>query len=293
MKKLILAATLLVATMSLSAQDDDSKLENNKFYLSGVSGINISQSAFSNWSAGGVNSFAGNAYLNGALKRRSGNWLWVNNLALDYGLTKTKSDGTRKSSDKIDFSTQIGYSTDNKWFYTVMGSFKSQFYKGYDYPNKDTYISKFFAPAYVNVSAGMEYRAKQRYSVFFSPASGKFTFVSDKKLSDMGAFGVDPGDHFKAQLGSYLKARAEQPLMENVNAISSLELFTAYDKSFGNIDVNWDLMISMKINSVLSATINTTLVYDDDIKTYDDNSKPRGAKVQFKEVLGIGLAYNF
>ena len=58
-------------------------------------------------------------------------------------------------------------------------------------------------------------------------------------------------------------------------------------------DRNWDVLISMKINKVLAATINTTLKYDNDGKTVDDNGVKKGAKVQFKEVLGIGLAYNF
>ena len=38
-------------------------------------------------------------------------------------------------------------------------------------------------------------------------------------------------------------------------------------------------------NKVLSATINTTLKYDNDVKTFDDNGVKKGAKVQFKEVL--------
>lgn len=294
MKKIIFAATFLAVILSsVYAQDKKDVLENKKWYLSGVTGLNLSQTAQSNWSGGGENTLAGNAYLNGSLKRKSGDWLWVNNLALDYGLTKTKSQGIRKSNDKIDFSTQLGYSTNNKWFYTVMADFKSQFYKGYDYPDKEHYISKFFAPAYVNVSAGMEYRLKERYSIYLSPIAGKFTFVDDKYLSDKGAFGVDPGDRFKSEMGAYLKARAEQTLMENVKGISTLEMFTPYDSSFGNVDINWDVMISMKINQFLSATINTTLKYDNDIKTFDKQDKKKGAKVQFKEVIGIGVAYNF
>lgn len=59
------------------------------------------------------------------------------------------------------------------------------------------------------------------------------------------------------------------------------------------IDVNWDVLISMKINKFLSATLNTTLKYDNDVKTFEDNGEKRGAKVQFKEILGIGVAYNF
>ena len=57
--------------------------------------------------------------------------------------------------------------------------------------------------------------------------------------------------------------------------------------------VNWDVLISMKINKVLSATLNMTLKYDNDVKTFNDEGVERGPKVQFKEILGIGLAYNF
>ena len=46
-------------------------------------------------------------------------------------------------------------------------------------------------------------------------------------------------------------------------------------------------------NKVLSATLNMTLKYDNDVKTFNDEGVERGPKVQFKEILGIGLAYNF
>ncbi len=218
--------------------------------------------------------------------------MWSNALALDYGLTNTKSQGTQKVTDKIDFSTQLGYSTNDVWYYTAMGDFKSQFYKGYNYPDRTNYISKFMAPAYTNVSLGLEYRPKSFYTIYVSPIAGKLTFVQDDYLSNMGAFGVDPGDKFKGEFGAYAKARAEKTLMENVNAISTIDFFTAYNSSFGNVDINWDLMISMKINKFLTTTLNTSLKYDDDVKAIKDGVK-KGAKVQFKEMLGIGVAYNF
>lgn len=283
----------ITSSLCVYAQDNKDELKDKEWKLSGVTGLNISQTSMSNWSAGGENSLAGNAYLNGSLKHKNGNWLWINNLVLDYGLTKNKSQGMRKTTDKIDFSTQLGYAASKKWYYTVMADFKSQFYKGYDYPDKSQYISKFFAPAYVNVSGGIEYRPKDNYSFYLSPIAGKMTFVADDTLSNRGSFGVDKGDKFKAEFGAYFKARAEQTLMENVKAITTLDLFTAYDNSFGNVDINWDLMISMKVNKFLSATLNTTLMYDNDVKTFDDSGNKKGAKVQFKEVLGVGLAYNF
>lgn len=293
MKRIYIVMLFAALATITYAQTDDKGNQEGAWVLKGVTGLNMSQTAMANWSAGGENSIAGNAYLNASLTHKKGNWLWVTNMVLDYGLSKTKSQGMRKSSDKIGLSTQLGYSTDNVWFYTLMGDLNTQFAKGYDYPDKEHQISNFFAPAYSNIALGMEWRPKSNYSLLLSPVSTKMTFVTDDYLSDLGAFGVDPGDHFKIEGGAFVKARAELPVMENVNLITTADFFTPYSKDFGNIDVNWDVLISMKINKVLSATINTTLKYDNDVKTFDDNGVKKGAKVQFKEVLGIGLAYNF
>ena len=293
MKRIYIVMLFAALATITYAQTDDKGYQEGAWVLKGVTGLNMSQTAMANWSAGGENSIAGNAYLNASLTHKKGNWLWVTNMVLDYGLSKTKSQGMRKSSDKIGLSTQLGYSTDNVWFYTLMGDLNTQFAKGYDYPDKEHQISNFFAPAYSNIALGMEWRPKSNYSLLLSPVSTKMTFVTDDYLSDLGAFGVDPGDHFKIDGGPFVKPRAELPVMENVNLITTADFFTPYSKDFGNIDVNWDVLISMKINKVLSATINTTLKYDNDVKTFDDNGVKKGAKVQFKEVLGIGLAYNF
>lgn len=297
MKKLILAIMLITSTMSISAQDtalqtDSTKLSFWKY--NGLASLNFSQTSLTNWSAGGDNAVAANAIFNGNLKYRKGKWLWNSLLGLEYGLTKTKTGGNQKATDKIDFTTQLGYSTDNKWFYTLMADFKTQFAKGYNYPNKDEYISKFMAPAYSNVSAGIEFRPKDSfYTVYFSPAAGKFTFVNDDFLSDGGFFGVDPGDKFKAEFGTFLRGTLQKEIMENVKLMSDVNFFTAYDSSFGNVDVDWNVLINMKINKYLNANINTSLKYDDDVAAISEDGTKKGPKVQFKEIIGIGIGYNF
>lgn len=291
MKQLLILAISLFSMSQIFAQEADST---KVWKYTGSTGINMSQTSLSNWSSGGDNSFAGNAYFNGTLQHHKNRWLWLNTLILEYGVTSTKAQGMQKSTDKIDFSTQLGYSTDDKWYYTVMADFKSQFYKGYNYPNKEHYISKFMAPAYSNLSLGLEYRPKDSfYTVYFSPATGKFTFVNDTYLSDLGSFGVKPGDKFRAEFGAYLKGTLQKEIMENVKIISDASFFTAYNKSFGNIDVEWNVLVSMKINKYLNASINTTLKYDDDVKYIDTKGEKHGARVQFKEILGIGFGYNF
>jgi hypothetical protein len=49
----------------------------------------------------------------------------------------------------------------------------------------------------------------------------------------------------------------------------------------------------MKINKYLTTTIDMSLQYDEKVSTLDDNGTVRGAKVQFKEILGIGISYSF
>ena len=294
MKKLLLLCVMyLVAIAGFSQNETDSVKVEPKWKLSGVTGVNFSQTSLVNWSAGGSNAVAGNIYLNGDLVHKNGKWLWENHLATDYGLSRIQNEGLRKTADKFDFASKLGHQASEKWYYTGLFDFKTQFAKGYNYPNTDVYISDFLSPAFSTLSVGAEYKPCDKFSLYYSPLAAKFTIVMDDSLSTLGLFGVDPGKHLKAELGSYLKMGYKTQLMENVDLASVLSLFTAYNKSFGNIDVDWDVIVNMKINKYMNAMINTTLKYDDDIKYIDKNGVERGPRVQFKEILGIGLAYKF
>lgn len=286
-------ALLCISIIAFAQTPEDTVKIEPKWKLEGVTGINFSQTSLVNWAAGGENTIAGNAYLNGALIYNEGKWLWENNLALDYGLSKIQDQHVRKVSDKIDFASKIGYRMKPKLLGTMLFDFKTQFAKGYNYPNIDEHISTFMAPAYSTLSLGVEYRPNENFFVYYSPLAAKFTFVQDDFLSTKGMFGVAPGEKFKSELGSYLKTVYKTELMENVNLISKLDLFTAYNSSFGNIDVDWDVLINMKINKYLTAMLNTTLKYDDDVAYIDEKGEKSGPRVQFKEIFGVGIAYKF
>ena len=107
MKRIYIVMLFAALATITYAQTDDKGYQEGAWVLKGVTGLNMSQTAMANWSAGGENSIAGNAYLNASLTHKKGNWLWVTNMVLDYGLSKTKSQGMRKSSDKIGLSTQL------------------------------------------------------------------------------------------------------------------------------------------------------------------------------------------
>jgi hypothetical protein len=149
------------------------------------------------------------------------------------------------------------------------------------------------SPGYLVGGLGITYAPAKWFSLFVSPAAGRFTFVLDKKLSDSGAFGVDRGKKMHAAFGPYVRADMNKDLSKTINLSTTVEFFTDYIETFGNIDVNWSLLLTMKVNKWLAASIATQLIYDDDIKIKTAPTGEPGPRTQFKELLGIGLTYKF
>ena len=79
---------------------------------------------------------------------------------------------------------------------------------------------------------------------------------------------------------------------------TKLGLLSNYLHNPQNIDVNWEVLLNMKLTKFLSAVISTNLIYDDDIKIgIDDDGDGiidrEGPRTQFKKVIGVGLSYQF
>lgn len=286
-------ASLCAVCSHMDAQESTANKDTCYWKYSGIGGINLSQSALVNWSKGGENSASTNFYFNGSMAYTKKHWAWDNDFVFDYGLTFSEQNKWRKNIDKISFASKLGYSINKKWYYSMLIDFNSQLAKGYNYPNKDHYTSKLMAPAYSNLAFGIDYKPNDAYSFFMSPTTVRTTFVLDDSLSNIGAFGVDKTKKTKIQVGAYFKASAKKNLMENVDMISKLDLFTPYDKDFGNVDINWDLLLSFKINKLLTTTLNTTLRYYDKEHFINSEGENKGPKIQFKEILGMGFAYKF
>ena len=268
--------------------------EETPWVHSGITGINFSQTSFTNWSEGGDNSVASNAYLNGSLNYKKDKISWTNDLNINYGQNNTKMTGWRKNIDNLNFASKFGQQMTEKVYYAALLDFKTQMTDGYQYNNAGdrTLISKFLTPAYLNVSVGLDYKPNDNLAFYFSPVAGKLTITADTLFSTR--YGVDPGKMLRTQLGATFKASCNYDKLMNgkMTLKSALDLFTAYDDSFGNIDVNWDMLVGLNLSKFVTLTFQSTLKYDDDIK-YIDEDGIHGARVQFKEILGLGLSYKF
>ena len=283
------ALFLLVALLPLSLAAQDEEGWSHK----GLAGVNLSQTSFTNWSEGGENTVAYNIYLNGSLNYQKDKLSWTNDLNVNYGQNYTDMTDWRKNIDNLNFASKLGHQINEKFYYAALLDFKSQMFDGYKYfDNEKVLTSKLLTPSYLNLSVGIDYKPNSCLAIYYSPVAGKLTMVTDTLLSQ--AYGVDAGKFVKPQLGSIFKVNANYTFFEDKLTVKSiLDLFTAYDDSFGMIDVNWDVLIGYNLTKLLTLTFQSTLKYDDDIKTYDSEGNQHGAKVQFKEIVGLGLSYKF
>ena len=285
-------ALLGMGAAHLSAQTADST-QTSPWTTEGFAGLKLTQVSLTNWSAGGDNSVAFDLQGTYQANYKKGKHIWNNRLELAYGLNKTGEDGMRKANDKIYMNTNYGYSIAKHWYASAFTTFQTQFSPGYDYSvNKDIAISEFMSPAYMTTGLGFTYDPGKIFTVVLSPASWRGTFVLNDRLSDEGAFGVDPGKHLLSSFGANLKGEVKYEFLKNMTVYSRLDLYSDYLHKPQNIDVNWEVQINMAINKWFSTTLTTNMVYDDDIKIVQkDGSK--GSRLQFKEVLGVGVQFNF
>ena len=276
----------------------------------GVFSVNFTQVSLTNWAAGGDNSISLNGLTNLFANYKKGNSTWDNTLDLAYGLMKQGKQGVRKTDDRVDFMSKYGQKAFKNWYYAGLVNFRTQMAPGYNYPDDSTKISNFLAPGYLLGAIGMDYKPNDNFNVFISPLTMRTTIVNDTRLADAGAFGVDAAEYndlgvkvkngkkFRAEYGGYLRSLVKADVMENIKLVSKLDLFSNYSEHPERIDVNWEVLIALKVNEYISATVSTNLIYDHDVDiAVDDNGDgiidAFGPRVQFKEVLGIGLTYKF
>jgi len=281
----------------------------------GVLAVNLAQTSLTNWAAGGQNSMAINGLLSLFANFKDSLNGWDNSLDMGYGILKQgKNARYMKTDDKIDLLTKYGRRAFGNFYYSGLFNFKTQMAPGYAYPNDSAKISDFLAPAYLLGAIGMDYKPDNYVSIFLAPVSGKITIVNNQALADEGAFGVDAstfdiagnmlqhGKKVKTEFGGYARfiySRNDfkSEFLKNVSFTTKIDFFSNYLKNPQNIDISWETLLVLKVNKFISASFNTILLYDDDTMIIDKQSDgtivKTGPRIQFKELLGVGLSYKF
>jgi Protein of unknown function (DUF3078) len=298
MKKSILLVAFVLATITSNAQVNEKELLEKSTAaaekaldttnLGWKRGGNITflfnQSAFNKeWLGGGTSSIAGNLGLNYDFNYNTRTSVWDNKIIAAYGLTKLGDLETTKSDDRLEFTSLYGKKVGTGyWYYSGFMNFRTQMDSGFD-AKTGFKISHFFSPAYLQVGPGMLWKRSNNLKVNIAPATSRLIFVN-KQFTEFGsAFGVEKGKTSRFEFGAALNGYYKLTLMENITMENILNLYSNYLDKPGNVDVDYQMNLVMKINKYMTANLSMQAIYDDNAIT----------KVQVREVFGFGVNYGF
>ncbi|PKP16074.1 MAG: hypothetical protein CVU06_15355, partial [Bacteroidetes bacterium HGW-Bacteroidetes-22] len=240
MKTISTVFIMLLSMSAMSNEENTPDADTTYWLFKGSNSLNFNQTGVTTWAEGGESSLAGTAYISYAAAYQKGKMRSEHLLNASFGIMRTELNKLRKTEDKIDLTSTFGFQAIGNWFYTSQLNIKTQFAEGFKYPNDSTVVSKFMAPCYLTTSLGMQFKPNNNFTLFLSPASGKFTLVLDQELSDAGAFGVTPvqtdtngqiivpSKKVKAEFGINVTARFNRDVFENVSLDTKLELYNNY-----------------------------------------------------------------
>lgn len=280
MKKLFVVL-FSVLTLSTFAQDVPDSLLKEGWNMTGVVGLNLSQTAFSNWAQGGTNALAFAVYSNLGGIYYSFPWKWKNRLSVIYGRTSLQDLGYRTTENDIYFesvgSRNIGWPVDPYLAVT----FRSSVTKGYDYKvDPAVQIVDFFDPGYLTEAIGFTYDHSKiitsRIGIAFQQTfADKFALIytDDPETAEL--------EKFKFETGIESVTELKYEFLPNMNYYSFLRLFTRFD-ALDVWDVRWDNIITAKVNDYINVNFAVTVLHD--IK--------QTRKTQLREALQLGFSYS-
>ena len=309
MKNLLLSVVFLFSVFNVQAQTSEKELlkntekamksiadtTGNGWKNKGNISLLFSQANFNNWIAGGESSLSGNLGVNYEFNYKKGNVTWDNKIIGSYGLLKTQnSNFEKKTDDRFEFNSVYGKRAFGQWYYSLFLNLRTQFTAGYlygkDSNGAETRVknTELFSPAYLTFGPGLYWKKNDNLKVNLAPLTSKLTFVNSDYTSRLGYidasyFGVDANKSMRYELGFYAAGYYKLILMSNVSVENILSLYSNYLDKPGNIDLDYQINVLMKINRLLSANITYQAIYDDNAFQ----------GFQTREVFGLGLNYGF
>ena len=293
----------IVSSIDEAAVDTSSK-EPPKYWTNGIlTQVGFSQVSLTNWAEGGSANISLNGLIDANANYSKDKMIFENRLKLSYGFIQSFEKGTPlkqqfdKSDDRIQLDSKWGWMLKNKLYFSALFNFRTQLTPTYSYGTEVNEAgeevtvrnaqSRFMAPGYVSLGLGINYKPFNSLSFNLSPATGNLVIVTDELLRE--TYGNAPGQAVRAEFGAQLKMDINYAY-KMFKISSALTLFSNYINHPENIQVYWDVDASLALTKILTLTLRTNLIYDDNIKIADANGV-EAPRVQFKEIVSLGLTW--
>lgn len=306
MKKILLSA-MLITMASMSLQAEEPAAEASHWTRNGNASLQFTQSYVSdNWYKGGVSNFTLLATGDYTFNYKYEKFTWDNKLEGKLGFINSKSQFQKflTNNDLFKWTSKVGYEAGHNWYYTLQGIGQTQFCTGWK-EGVNGPVSKFFNPAYLNVSLGMDWKKeseKVKWSLFMSPLAYNLKFVGDPISKDgkngrinATTFGLkNPWDYNLYDFGASAKATMVWKACKYLTWSSQATYFSPlYDcgKYKDNVytTFEWENTFDMPLNKFFSTKVYTHLRFDDSVGQKDAD----WGYFQFTELLSFGISYNW
>lgn len=293
MKRTIIVV-LCLGFMSLHAQKSESQAKDpvgGLWSYSGKASLLFNQTAFSQWASGGVNNISLGFSVDYEVHYRENGWSWDTKSSGSYGLSYIQGDKfLKKTNDRLEINSLLGKEFSDTWSYSTILNFKSQIAHGYRFGTNEegeetrSLRTQFFSPAYLQFGVGLYWKKSTDLWLNIAPFTQRITFVSRQFTQDLAEdkayFGVSKGNSHLFELGASVSGFYKFEVLENIFIENRLALYTDYLGKPKNIDLDYSLTATMKVNEYISTQLEVQLVYDDNAVQ----------NLQSREVFGVGLS---
>ncbi len=258
----------------------------------------FTQTYLNNWKAGGKSAFSFLMVLKGYANYSNEKLKWENSGELRNGWIRQGGDvnQTQKNDDKLELISRLGISAFKKWFYSAEIDFVTQFFKGYNYPDKTKLISTYMSPAKTMFKLGLDYKPNKNFSLFLSPITAKNVFVRDTARVDQTKYGISANSRSFWEPGLNADIRYKINLTPQIAYETKYKMFINYQEPFDKFDINWENTIVAQLTDRINMTFMLYMLYDDNVtfptgKFDIRNQEIYKAKMQTKELMTVGFSY--
>ena len=208
-----------------------------------------------------------------------------------YNTSQVNGKNTfRTNEDLIRFTSKYGLKAFDNWYYSAQFQGYTQFAPVWDTKVPTKLKSKFMAPAYGNVSVGLDYKPKFKkkgitLSVLLSPFSYNLKYSAVDSIAT--SFGIEAGKQVKHSFGSRFETNLKWTFLEDFTWTNKTQFYTTYEST----EINFENTIDYRLSKYLSLQFFCHYRFDDSVKRKKDKDGNLMGYGQFKEFLTLNFNY--
>lgn len=247
-----------------------------------------------NWYKGGESNHSILGQINLEADYAKNQTTFDNKLELKLGYYNTSQVNGRSSfrtnEDLIRFTSKFGLKAFDNWYYSSQFQGYTQFAPVWDTKDPGKLKSRFMAPAYGNLSIGLDYKPKFKkkgitLSVLLSPLSYNLKYSAVDSIAT--TFGIDAGKQVKNSFGSRFDGNLKWTFLEDFTWTNKTQFYTTYEST----EINFENTIDYRLSKYLSLQFFIHWRFDDSVKRKTDKNGNLMGYGQFKEFLTLNFNY--